>query len=386
MTQINCNANMLLLTTFLVAALSGCGTTMNQQAGIATEAWGEIDGQGVALYTLDNGRIRARISNFGGTVTELHVPDRDGNFADIVLGFDSLDGYVSRSPYFGCMVGRVGNRIAGGSFELNGEVYDLPKNNGPHHLHGGERGFDKVVWTSDAEMTPDGPELHLQYRSPDGEQGYPGTLDVHVIYTLTYDDELRIVMTARADRATPVNIVHHSYWNLAGHQSGDVLGQNLQLAAERYTPADATLIPTGALDPVAGTPFDFRVSRAIGSEIAALPPRGEDPGGYDVNYVVDGDFGVLRAAARAVDPESGRVLEVYSDAPGIQFYSGNFLDGITGKGGAVYQKHAGFCLESQIFPDAVHQQGTPGWPTVILQPGSVYRHVMVHRFRTEDSQ
>jgi len=363
--------------------LTGCGSTMLKDASVTVESWGEVDGAPVALYTLDNGRIRASITNFGATVTELLVPDRAGDLGDIVLGFDSLEGYRTRSPYFGCTVGRVGNRIANGAFSIDGERFQLLVNNGPHQLHGGPQGFDKVVWRSDHRMTEEGPQVRLTHRSPDGDQGYPGEVRAEVIYTLTADDELRVEMSAWCDRRTPVNIVHHSYWNLAGHASGDILAQELRLHAERYTPTDATLIPTGAIDPVAGTPFDFRISKPIGADIGELPPKGDDPGGYDLNFVVNGEPGTMRAVSRAVDPASGRVMEIESDAPGVQFYSGNFLDGITGKGGAVYAKHGGFCLETQIFPDAVNRQGTPGWPPVLLSPDEEFRHVMIHRFSTE---
>ncbi len=378
------------LLTFAAATLgSGCGTTMtNKDRGetrIDAEEWGEVDGERVGLYTLDNGRIRLKFTDYGATVTELHVPGKDGTTADIVLGFDDLEGYRSRSPYFGCTVGRVGNRIANGRFSVDGTAYEVAQNNGPHHLHGGVKGFDKVVWNSEARETSAGQEVHCWYRSKDGEEGYPGNLEVEVTYLLTNDDELWVVLRATTDRATPVNLVHHSYWNLAGHDSGGVLGQTLRLAAERYTPGDATLIPTGAIDPVSGTPFDFRRSKAIGTDIGQLPAHGADPGGYDVNFVIDGEPGTLRRAARAVDPASGRVLEILSDQAGIQFYSGNFLDGIDGKGDAVYGKHDGFCLETQAFPDAIHQVGTRGWPNVILRPGETYQHVMVHRFYVADS-
>jgi aldose 1-epimerase len=359
---------------------TGCQGTATMQ--VMEEQWGTADGKDVRLYTLDNGRgMVARITNYGGIVTELHVPDADGETADVVLGFESLDGYLAGHPYFGATVGRVGNRIAGGRFELDGRTYQLATNNGPNHLHGGEKRFDKVVWDSEPIETDHGVGVRLWYRSPDGEEGYPGTLDVTVDYVLTDANTLRVEMTATCDAATPANIVHHSYWNLAGHDAGDVLEQTLALEASRYTPADGTLIPTGAIEPVAGTPFDFTDAKTIGADIDQLPPAGDDPGGYDLNFVLDGADGKLRRAAVAADPESGRRMEIWTTMPGIQFYTGNFLDGtLTGKGGAVYEKHGGFCLETQLYPDAVNRRGTPGWPDPVLLPGETYRHVMLHRF------
>lgn len=363
-------------------ALAGC---TGKRAAMDTTTFGELDGQPVRLYTLTNARGNsAVISNYGGIVTELHMPDRTGERADIVLGFDSLSEYQEKSPYFGAMVGRVGNRIAGGRFSLDGTAHQLATNNGPNHLHGGVRGFDKVVWQAERFRAADGPGLRLTYLSPDGEEGYPGAVDLVVEYVLTDADELRVVMEATTDAPTPINIVHHSYWNLGGHASGTILDHELMLEADRYTPTDPTLIPTGEIAPVAGTPFDFRTSKAIGRDIGELPGDGaDDPGGYDVNFVVKGLPSRLRRAARVADPESGRVMEVWANQPGIQFYSGNFLDGIGGKGDAVYDKHDGFCLETQSFPDSINRQGQPGWPNAVLRPGETYRHVMIHRFSAE---
>ncbi len=353
---------------------------------ITESEFGQIDGQTIELYTLTNrAGLTARITNYGAIVTEMHVPDAEGNFADVALGFDTLAEYRDHNPYFGCMAGRCANRIANGQFSLDGADYQLAQNNGPHHLHGGLVGFDKVVWTAHPRFTRDGnPSLELTYLSPDNEEHYPGTLAVRVIYTLTNDNELEVDVTASTDRDTIVNIVHHTYWNLAGHDQGDILGHDLQLNADHYTPGDATLIPTGEIASVAGTPFDFRTSRAMGAEIGALPPSGDDPGGYDLNYVlnVDDAGGDLIHAATAADPASGRCMEIWTNQPGIQFYTGNFLDDVPGKQDAVYAKHGGFCLETQKFPDAINKEGREGWPSVILHPGEIYHHVMVHRFLT----
>jgi aldose 1-epimerase len=357
----------------------GCQDTAAMK--ITQEEWGTHDDRAVSLYTLDNGRgLVAKITNYGGIVTELHVPDRHGNTVDVVLGFDTLDEYVSHNPYFGCMVGRVGNRIAGGTFMLDGRTYTLATNNGPNHLHGGVKGWDKVVWDAEMLETRNGPGVRLTYHAPDGEEGYPGAVDVTVDYILTLDNELLIDMSATTDAPTPINVVHHSYWNLAGHDQGPILDHELMLNAQRYTPADDTLIPTGAIEPVAGTPYDFTTAKAIGADIDQLPPSGDDPGGYDLNYVVDGTYGRLRRAAVVRHPASGRRMEIWSTMPGIQFYTGNFLDGVAGRGGAVYEKHAGFCLETQHFPDAVNKRNVVGWHDPVIRPGQAYRHRMVHRF------
>ncbi len=365
----------------LIALVASCSGIRSMH--IAEEPFGEVDGHAVRLFTLKNANgLTAKITDYGAIVTELYVPDRDGELSDIVLGFDTVEEYVDGSPYFGAIVGRVANRIAGGTFELDGKTYTLAKNNGPHHLHGGVRGLDKVVWKAQAVPTEHGPSVVLTYRSPAGEEGYPGNVDVTVVYTLTDADELVVDMRATTDAPTPVNLAHHSYWNLAGHASGTILEHVLRVDADRYTPGDADLIPTGEIAPVQGTPFDFRAPRAIGADIDRLPAAGDDPGGYDVNYVLRGTE-APRSAARVHEPASGRVIEIETSAPGLQLYSGNFLDGIEGKDGASYGKHTGFCLETQLFPDAIHQRGRPGWPDPILRPGETYHHRMVHRFRTE---
>jgi len=347
--------------------------------------FGEADGKAVRLYTLSNGSgLEASITNFGATVTRLWAPDRAGNRADVVLGYDDLASYAAGGCYFGCMVGRYANRIAGGRFELGGRRHRLATNNGPNHLHGGVKGFGKVVWDAEPFESPGGEGVRLAYRSPDGEEGYPGTAEIALDYVLTRAGELRIEIGAVSDAPTVMNIAHHGYWNLAGHDSGTIRGHELTLYADRYTPVDETFIPTGDLAPVAGTPFDFRRAKPIGRDIDALRPVGPtDPLGYDQNWVLNGRPGEIRLAARLRDPASGRVMEIRTDQPGAQFYTGNYLTAEPGKGGVVYRKNAGLCLETQIFPDAINRVGQPGWPDPVLRPGRRYRHVMIHSFGAE---
>ncbi len=352
-------------------------------ARISVEPFGVAQGRPVLLYTLTNAQgCVAKISTYGAIVTELHVPDREGKMADIVLGFDDLDSYLAGHPYFGAIAGRVANRIALGKFELDGQAYQLATNNGPNHLHGGDKGFDKVIWSATPQVGSDGVSLVLTYRSTDGEEGYPGNVDVQVIYTLSDANELIVDMSAETDAPTPINLAHHSYWNLAGHDSGSILDHELAIAAARYTPVDDTLIPTGQIAPVAGTPFDFSQSKRIGHDIGRL--QAEDGaahgGGYDLNYVVDGTS--FRLVARLEDLGSGRVMKIYSDQPGIQLYTGNWLgqEGeIRGKGGAVYAQYQGLCLETQHYPDSINH---PEFPPVVLRPGETYTHRMVHKFST----
>ena len=348
---------------------------------IQSESFGSVGDRSVTLYTLvnENG-MTATITDYGATVVGLVVPSSRGP-RDVVLGFDSLAGYQDRSQYFGCMVGRVGNRIAEGRFELDGIRYELATNNGRNHLHGGERGFDKRIWNVlNAGLTADGVGLVMRYVSTDGEEGYPGTLTTIVEYELTNDDVLVVDVSATTDAPTPVNVVHHSYWNLAGHDSGTILDHQLRIDASRYTPVDGELIPIGHLEPVEGLPLDFRESKPVGRDIGGYPPGEEDPGGYDHNLVLDGEPGSFRRAARLRDPDSGVAMEIWTDQPGIQFYTGNYLNGIAGKDGAVYPKHGGLCLETQVFPDAINRRGGIGWPDPVLRPGQSYRHRMEHRF------
>lgn len=339
------------------------------------------DGTPVDLFTLTNAKgMVVRITNYGGIITEIHVPDREGRLADVALGFDKLEGYLGNHPYFGAIVGRYANRIAKGRFSLDGESYRLATNDGQNHLHGGVKGFDKKVWKAKPAFNPDQASLELSLESPDGEEGYPGNLSVVVLYTLNNDNELRIDYTATTDKPTPVNLTSHSYFNLAGEGSGDVLGHEVVLEADSYTPVDTTLIPTGEILPVSGTVFDFTRPQTIGSRIAQVP--GAPPGGYDHNFVLRNGGTTMRTAARVVEPDSGRVLEVSTIEPGLQFYTGNFLDGtIVGKSGKAYEKHAGFCLETQHFPDSPNH---PNFPSTILRPGETYRTTTIYRFSTDN--
>jgi len=334
------------------------------------------DGTPVELYVLTNGRVTAKVMTYGAILTEIHVPDRRGTSADVALGFDTLEGYLGKHPYFGATVGRVANRIARGKFTLEGKEYTVAVNNGPNSLHGGLKGFDKVVWKAEDVSGPDGPAVKLTYRSPDGEEGYPGNLTASVTFTVTSDDALRLDYTATTDKDTPVNLTNHSYFNLAGPASGTILKHELLLEADEYTPVDDTLIPTGEIAPVRGTPLDFTTPTAIGARIDQL--KG-DPGGYDHNFVLRSGGGKSPAlAARVYEPESGRVMEVFTTEPGVQFYSGNFLDGSdTGKGGVAYRKHQGLCLEAQHFPDSVHH---PNFPSIILKPGDTYKQTTIYKF------
>ncbi len=347
--------------------------------GVQKSAFGTLpDGTAVDLYTLTNANgMVVKIMTYGATVTELWVPDRGGRLADVTLGFDDLQGYLGPNPYFGATIGRVANRIARGRFTLGGRHYTLATNNGPNSLHGGNRGFDKVVWHGQPQESSTTPAVKFTYTSPDGEEGYPGNLNVAVVFTLTDQNELGIEYTAQTDQPTPVNLTNHTYFNLCGAEKGDILGHELMLAADRYTPVDETLIPTGEIRSVHGGPMDFTRPATIGSRIAQLAG---DPGGYDHNYVLNSGGGSLALAARVYEPVSGRMMEMYTTEPGVQFYSGNFLDGtIRGKRGVVYGKHHGFCLEAQHFPDSVNR---PDFPSVILEPGQTYSQTTIYRFST----
>jgi len=340
---------------------------------ITKESFGKTsDGQNVDLYTLTNSNgLKTKIITFGGYIISLQVPDRNGKFADIVLGYDTLEQYVNDSTYLGSLIGRFGNRVAKGKFTLNSIEYTLATNNGPNHLHGGIKGFNKVVWNAQPIDDPNRPGLKLTYLSKDGEEGFPGNLSCTVIYTLTNNNELKISYEATTDKATIVNLTSHGYFNLAGHNSGDILGHELMINADNYTPADETLIPTGQIAPVKGTNVDFTKSTAIGARIAKVT------GGYDHNFVLNNKKGKLGLAARVCEPKTGRVMEIHTTEPGIQFYSGNFLDGSAKGKGAVYNKHNGFCLETQHFPDSPNK---PNFPSVVLKPCEKYTHLTVHKF------
>ncbi len=348
-----------------------------EKASIQKKPYGKMpDGTAIDEYTLTSGKgMTAKIITYGGLLTELLVPDKTGKTTDVVLGFDNLKSYLAGHPFFGANAGRVANRIAKGRFTLDGKEYKLATNNGPNHLHGGLKGIDKVVWKAEPIDLPAGPALKLTCTSPDGEEGYPGNLQMAVTYTLTRDNTLRLDFEAVTDKATPVNLAHHSYFNLAGHGAGDILEHELMIAADKYTPTDDTLIPTGKIEPVKGTPFDFATPTAIGKRMGAVK------GGYDLNYVLRGGAEKKpHLAARVLEPKSGRIMEVLTTEPGVQLYTGNFLDGKNrGKGGAVYRKHAGFCLEAQHFPDSVNQ---PAFPSVILRPGQTYRQTTIYAFKT----
>ena len=365
----------------LVAGCRAVGAGAGDEGRLARERWGSVDGREVELFTLRNARgTTLRLSSYGATITALRLPASDGTVADVVLGFDSLAGYLGEHPYFGCVAGRYANRIAGARFELDGREVELAANDGRNHLHGGERGFGRFVWDASASLTPEGPAVRFARTSPDGEEGYPGALAAAVTYTLTDENVLRIEMQATTTAPTVVNLAQHTYWNLAGHASGTIEDHVLRFWAERYVPVDGELIPTGELAPVAGTPFDFRAPRPIGAALRSVGAGGALPAGYDHDLVIDGPPGTLRPVCRLVERASGRTLEVWSDQPGCQFYTGNFLDGtLTGKDGAVYRQYQGLCLETQKHPDSVHR---PEWPSPVLVPGETYRHRMELVFGT----
>ena len=373
-------------TAFVVAILAlagGCGTSGNHSTPmhkptLRSELFGATpDGATVLIYTLANSHgMTVKITEFGGIITELWVPDRHGKPGNIVLGFDKLEEYTKGHPFFGAIAGRVANRIAKGKFTLDGQDYTLAVNNGPNHLHGGLVGFDKKVWKSRA-LTSDAHSVgvELTYTSPDGEEGYPGKLTVKVTYTLTGDNELRIDYEAVTDKATPVNLTNHSYFNLAG--ACDVLGHVLRLYAHRYTPADAGLIPTGEIAPVQGTGLDFTQPRRIGERITEFESFAK---GYDHNFVLNSGGGQRALCARVEEPASGRVLEISTTEPGVQLYTGNHLDGKrTGVGGIVQKRHAAFCLETQHYPDSINK---PQFPSVVLRPGQTLRSTTALKFST----
>lgn len=348
-------------------AATSADSTKEASAAITAAPWGEADGKQVQLFTLTNGKgTQVKISNYGGTITSWVVADKNGGKSNIVLGFDSLSGYLAKPPYFGATIGRYGNRIAAAKFTLDGQNYTLAANNGKNTLHGGNKGFDKVVW--DAAPATDGtPSLTLSYLSKDGEEGYPGNLKSTVKFTLTADNELQLEYNAETDKATPVNLTNHSYFNLSGDVSKGILGHTLWIDADRYTPVDTTLIPTGELKPVKGTPFDFTTPHTIGERIAQVP------GGYDHNFVLNKKGGDMPLVAWVQDSTTGRKLEVYTTEPGLQFYSGNFLDGtIKNRDGQPIPKHGALCLETQHFPDSPNQ---PSFPSTILKPGEKYHTV-----------
>jgi aldose 1-epimerase len=366
------------------ACFVGCSsmpTPTNTVGTISQAPFGKTaDGTPVEIYALRNTKgMEARIMTYGGIIVSLKVPDKDGNFGDIVLGYDKLDDYVKNNPFFGALVGRYGNRIAKGKFTLDGREYTLALNNAPNNLHGGPIGFDKKVWKATTLLTADGPAIQLNYLSKDGEEGFPGNLSVTATYTLTADNGLRLDYTATTDKATLCNLTQHSYFNLAG--KGDVLNELVYINADKFTPVDKTLIPNGELKPVEGTPFDFRKSTAVGARINADDEQIKFGSGYDHNWVINKPLGKLGLAARVTDPTTGRVMEVLSTEPGVQFYTGNFLDGsITGKGGQVYQRRSGLCFEPQHYPDSPNH---PQFPSAELKPGQTYQNTIIYRFSVQ---
>ncbi|HVX94401.1 MAG TPA: aldose epimerase family protein [Polyangia bacterium] len=343
-----------------------------QAKPVEKKKWGEVEGKEVDLYTLINKHgLIAKITNFGAILTELDVPDRKGKSGDVVLGWDTLPEYEKNDPHLGSTVGRVGNRIANAKFELDGKTYKLAANNGPHHLHGGVKGWDKAVWDATATETPDGPQVKLTLVSKDGDEGYPGTVHATTTYTLTNADELRIEMEATTDKPTPINMIHHSYWNLSAGP-GDIKDEVLTLYADKYTPG---LPPEGKVLPVAGTPWDFTKGKPIGQD---LMKTGNQPAGYDENLIVNGDPHALRPVARVEDPKSGRVMTLEANQPGVQLYTANYMDGTTQGKGRKHTQHAAFCLETQKFPNSIN---VPAWKNdAVLRPGQTYKHVMVLKF------
>jgi aldose 1-epimerase len=366
-----------------LAALAGCSSTEQKSMGqIGKRSFGELpDKMPVDLYTLrNNNGMEVGISTYGGLVIFIKVPDKNGKFGDVVLGYDNLNGYLKDSPYFGALIGRYGNRIAKGKFTLDGQAYTLATNNGPNALHGGLKGFDKVMWEAKILVSSGGPSLELKYVSKDGEEGYPGTLSVTAVYTLTENNELKLQYTATTDKDTVLNLTQHSYFNLSG--KGTILDDIEMIPADKFTPVDSTLIPTGELKPVEGTPFDFRTPTAIGARIKQDDEQLKFGGGYDHNWVINKPMGQLGLMAQVYDPNSGRVLEVLSTDPGLQFYTGNFLDGkITGKNGFKYEFRDAFCMEPQHYPDSPNH---PEFPTVVLKPGDVYKNTIIYKFSVRD--
>ena len=365
----------------LVLLLVSSALIAHAQGTVTKESFGKTaEGESVDLYTLRNTKgVEAKITNYGGILVSLKVPDRNGKFDDVVLGFNDLDTYLKGHPYFGALIGRYGNRIAKGRFTLNGVEHKLAVNNGENHLHGGIKGFDKVVWTGKEAKTDSGPAVILSYLSKDGEEGYPGNLNVTVTYTLTNNNELKINYEATTDKDPVINLTHHSYFNLAGEGNGDILNHRVTINATRFLPTDAGSIPTGELRQVAGTPFDFRKATAIGARINQDEEQLKLGKGYDHTWIIESrPGGTMRLAARAFEPTSGRTMEVWTTEPGMQFYTGNFLDGtLTGKSGKIYQHRYGFCFETQHYPDSPNQ---PAFPTTTLKKGATYRSTTTYRF------
>ena len=368
--------------TFLLFFLivTNCNAKSNKESSVVKEKFGQVDGKEIDIYTLTNEKgAQAKVINYGARLVSLTMPDRQGNFADIVTGYDSLKGYVNDNSYFGAIVGRYGNRIGKGKFTLDGKQYQLTLNDGVNHLHGGKTGFFKAVWTAKEIKSKSGPAVKLSFVSPDGDEGYPGTVKVSVTYTLTNNNELRIDYEGTTDKPTILNPTHHSYFNLSGDFNKAVYDEKLFIDADSFTPVDNTLIPTGEISPVKDTPMDFRKPTAIGSRINDDYQQLKYGRGYDHNWVLNNyKPGVVRKVASVYDSTSGRFMEVLTDQPGLQFYSGNFLNGmVKGKGGAVYIHRGALCLEAQHYPDSPNK---PNFPSVTLRPGKVYKQTTIYKF------
>jgi aldose 1-epimerase len=364
-----------MLVIMAISGITGCSGHK-----IEKEIFGEIDGIPVDLYTLTNdNQVEMKVTNYGGIITSFKIPDRNGTLGDVVLGYANLEEYVKNNPYFGCIVGRYGNRIGNAKFTLDGREYTLNKNDGKNCLHGGIKGFDKVIWKAETYKDKESVGIEFHYLSKEGEEGFPGNLDVTVKYTLTNDNIFKIDYLAKTDKPTVVNLTHHTYWNFAGEGSGDILNHELMLNANAYTPVDENLIPTGEILSVKGTPMDFTTPTAIGNRINSDYEQLKFSNGYDHNWVLNKPTEEdLVLAAKVYEPISGRVMEILTIEPGIQFYSGNFLDGsILGKSGNSYKIHSGFCLETQHYPDSPNK---PNFPSVVLRPGETYRTTTIHKF------
>src|SRR5829696_1268653 len=369
--------------TSLVLLLCLTAVVAHAQASITKETFGKTSaGENIDLYTLRNARgMETRITNYGGIVVSLTAPDRNGVFGDVVLGFSELENYSKPGPYFGAIIGRYANRIAKGRFKLNGVENKLAVNNGENHLHGGIKAFDKVVWTGRETKTAAGPAVVLSYLSKDGEEGYPGNLRVTVVYTLTNNNELKIAYTATSDKDAVVNLTHHSYFNLLGEGNGPILNHQLTINGNRFLPTDAGSIPTGELRSVKGTPFDFLTPHTIGARIDQADEQLKLGQGYDHTWIINGRAGTLRHAATVYEPTVGRMMQVWTTEPGMQFYTGNFLDGtLTGKSGKLYPRRSGFCFETQHYPDSPNQ---PAFPTTTLKKGGIYKSTTIYRFGRE---
>jgi aldose 1-epimerase len=370
----------LILTTCSCSCMCQGDLKGENKAMIEKKPFGSVDGKKVDLYVMTNANgLKASITNYGGTMVSLEVPDKNGKLGDILLGFETIDGFVKNTSYLNALIGRYGNRIGKGKFTLDGKDYTLAVNNGENSLHGGLKGFDKVIWTAESVENKEGVGLKLSYVSKDMEEGYPGNLKVNVTYTLTNKNELEIEYTATTDKPTVCNLTNHNYYNLTGCKT-DILGHELTINADRFTPVDSGLIPTGELRPVKGTPMDFTRSTAIGARVNANDEQIKFGGGYDHNWVLNKKGNGLSLAATLYEPSSGRVMEVWTTEPGVQFYSGNFLDGtLIGKGGVVYKHRYGMCLETQHFPDSPNK---PQFPTTTLRPGETYKTTTLHKFYT----